>query len=112
MAAGSPFFLPHGTTIINRLVEYLREQYRTYGYQEVCLDVACVFIVTTAGAHAAGLQHGAVAHVGPPGALRREHVFRHGVHCVKLLRMHCTDCCPGPADQASCSIVLRIIFVL
>ncbi|KAK6344809.1 hypothetical protein TWF718_006763 [Orbilia javanica] len=32
---GSPFFLPHGTRIFNRLVEFLRAQYALYGYQEV-----------------------------------------------------------------------------
>ncbi|KAK6340234.1 hypothetical protein TWF730_001999 [Orbilia blumenaviensis] len=32
---GSPFFLPHGTRIFNRLVEFLRAQYALYGFQEV-----------------------------------------------------------------------------
>ncbi|KAK6522797.1 hypothetical protein TWF281_002231 [Arthrobotrys megalospora] len=32
---GSPFFLPHGTRIFNRLIEFLRAQYSLYGYSEV-----------------------------------------------------------------------------
>ncbi|KAK6520112.1 hypothetical protein TWF506_000399 [Arthrobotrys conoides] len=32
---GSPFFLPHGTRIFNRLIEFLRAQYALYGFQEV-----------------------------------------------------------------------------
>eukprot|EP01103_Thecamoeba_quadrilineata_P016494 TRINITY_DN552_c0_g1_i2.p1 TRINITY_DN552_c0_g1~~TRINITY_DN552_c0_g1_i2.p1 ORF type:complete len:495 (+),score=82.03 TRINITY_DN552_c0_g1_i2:698-2182(+) len=32
---GSAFFLPHGTRIFNRLLEFLREEYRQAGYQEV-----------------------------------------------------------------------------
>ncbi|TLD12665.1 uncharacterized protein PgNI_04253 [Pyricularia grisea] len=32
---GSPIFLPNGTRIFNRLVEFLRKQYVRYGFQEV-----------------------------------------------------------------------------
>ena len=32
---GAPFFLPHGTRIFNRLVTYLRELYREYGFEEI-----------------------------------------------------------------------------
>ncbi|KAL2891274.1 Threonine--tRNA ligase, cytoplasmic [Ceratocystis lukuohia] len=32
---GSPLFLPNGTTIFNRLIEFLRKQYIYYGFQEV-----------------------------------------------------------------------------
>ena len=32
---GSPFFLPHGVRIIQRLKEYLREEYKRFGFQEV-----------------------------------------------------------------------------
>ncbi|KAL2256598.1 hypothetical protein VTK26DRAFT_1424 [Humicola hyalothermophila] len=32
---GSPIFLPNGTRIFNRLVEFLRKQYIRYGFQEV-----------------------------------------------------------------------------
>ncbi|KAG5989916.1 hypothetical protein E4U54_004221 [Claviceps lovelessii] len=32
---GSPIFLPHGTRIFNRLVDFLRKQYVRYGFQEV-----------------------------------------------------------------------------
>lgn len=32
---GSPLFLPHGTRIYNKLVEFLRSQYARYGFQEV-----------------------------------------------------------------------------
>ncbi|KAK6496788.1 hypothetical protein TWF481_001776 [Arthrobotrys musiformis] len=32
---GAPFFLPHGTRVFNRLVEFLRAQYSLYGFQEV-----------------------------------------------------------------------------
>lgn len=34
-APASPFFLPRGTTVYNLLVEYVREVYIRYGYQEV-----------------------------------------------------------------------------
>ncbi len=34
-APGSPFFLPKGATIYNLLIQYLRELYNSYGYQEV-----------------------------------------------------------------------------
>lgn len=34
-APGSPFFLPHGTKIHNKLTEFLRNEYRLRGYQEV-----------------------------------------------------------------------------
>jgi threonyl-tRNA synthetase len=32
---GSPFFHPKGTLVYNRLIEYVRELYRRYGYDEV-----------------------------------------------------------------------------
>ncbi|EPS42564.1 hypothetical protein H072_3484 [Dactylellina haptotyla CBS 200.50] len=32
---GSPLFLPNGTRIFNRLIEFLRAQYALYGYEEV-----------------------------------------------------------------------------
>eukprot|EP01135_Chromosphaera_perkinsii_P005221 Nk52_evm4s326 gene=Nk52_evmTU4s326 len=32
---GSPFFLPHGMRIFNGLVEYIRNEYRVFGYDEV-----------------------------------------------------------------------------
>ncbi|KAA8904542.1 hypothetical protein FN846DRAFT_779611 [Sphaerosporella brunnea] len=32
---GSPLFLPHGTRIYNKLVEFLRSQYALHGFQEV-----------------------------------------------------------------------------
>lgn len=32
---GSPIFLPNGTKIFNRLVEFLRRQYARYGFEEV-----------------------------------------------------------------------------
>ncbi|KFA48426.1 hypothetical protein S40293_00406 [Stachybotrys chartarum IBT 40293] len=32
---GSPIFLPHGTRIFNRLVEFMRKQYVRYGFEEV-----------------------------------------------------------------------------
>ena len=32
---GSPFFLPHGTRIFNKLVEVVRKEYVTRGYSEV-----------------------------------------------------------------------------
>ena len=35
MSPGSPFLLPHGMVIFNRLQAYLREQYWKRGYQEV-----------------------------------------------------------------------------
>lgn len=35
MSPGSIFMLPHGTRIVNRLLEFLRKQYRHYGFEEV-----------------------------------------------------------------------------
>lgn len=35
LSPGSPFFLPKGTIIYNELLQFLREQYRRRGYQEV-----------------------------------------------------------------------------
>lgn len=35
LSPGSAFFLPHGTRIYNRLMEYLRNEYRRRGYNEV-----------------------------------------------------------------------------
>eukprot|EP00461_Guttulinopsis_vulgaris_P001276 UN01276 len=32
---GSPFWLPHGTRVYNKLVDYLREEYKKRGYNEV-----------------------------------------------------------------------------
>ena len=32
---GAPFFLPHGTIIYNKLVNFLRKEYRVRGYKEV-----------------------------------------------------------------------------
>ncbi|KAI9599403.1 hypothetical protein BDF19DRAFT_381501 [Syncephalis fuscata] len=32
---GGPFFLPHGTRIIERLLAFLRAEYRRFGYEEV-----------------------------------------------------------------------------
>ena len=34
-APASPFFHPKGATVYNLLVDYVRERYRQYGYQEV-----------------------------------------------------------------------------
>ena len=35
IAPASPFFLPKGTHVINSLIDYMRELYDAYGYQEV-----------------------------------------------------------------------------
>ncbi|CAE6493949.1 unnamed protein product [Rhizoctonia solani] len=35
LSPGSCFFLPHGTRIYNTLIEFIREEYRKRGYQEV-----------------------------------------------------------------------------
>ena len=35
MTPGSPFFLSHGTTIYNKLIDLMREEYKIRGYQEV-----------------------------------------------------------------------------
>ena len=32
---GSPFFLPHGTRIVQKLKDFLRREYKRYGFQEV-----------------------------------------------------------------------------
>ena len=34
-APGSPIFLPHGTKIYNKLMDFMRNEYRQRGYQEV-----------------------------------------------------------------------------
>ena len=36
---GSPFFLPHGTRIYNKIIEFLRSEYRVRGFQEVITPV-------------------------------------------------------------------------
>ncbi|KAM4058615.1 tRNA synthetase class II core domain-containing protein [Hirsutella rhossiliensis] len=36
---GSPIFLPNGTRIFNRLVDFLRKQYVRYGFQEVITPI-------------------------------------------------------------------------
>ncbi len=35
LAPASPFFMPRGAFVVNRLVEYVRSLYKRYGYQEV-----------------------------------------------------------------------------
>ena len=35
LSPGSVFMLPHGVRIVNRLLEFLRTQYRAFGYEEV-----------------------------------------------------------------------------
>lgn len=35
VAVGSPFFTPKGTIIYNELIQFVREKYKKYGYQEV-----------------------------------------------------------------------------
>ncbi len=35
LSPGTPFFLPHGTRVFDRLTQFIREQYRIRGYQEV-----------------------------------------------------------------------------
>ncbi|KNC97141.1 threonine-tRNA ligase [Spizellomyces punctatus DAOM BR117] len=35
LAPGSPFMLPHGTRIVQRLMDFLRGEYRRFGYEEV-----------------------------------------------------------------------------
>lgn len=35
LSPGSPLFLPHGTRIFNKLLDFLRAQYALYGYEEV-----------------------------------------------------------------------------
>jgi threonyl-tRNA synthetase len=35
LAPGSPFFLPHGTRMLNKLQSFLRNEYHKRGYQEV-----------------------------------------------------------------------------
>ena len=41
---GSWFFLPQGARIYNKLVDFIRSQYRERGYQEVYIELRC-FIV-------------------------------------------------------------------
>lgn len=38
---GSCFFLPHGTIILNRLIDFIRKHYIKLGYQEVNTPVMC-----------------------------------------------------------------------
>ena len=35
IGTGNPFFLPHGTRIFTKLQNFIREEYRKRGYQEV-----------------------------------------------------------------------------
>ncbi|KAJ3278587.1 54S ribosomal protein L39, mitochondrial [Borealophlyctis nickersoniae] len=35
LSPGSPFFLPHGTRVAVKLMDFLRQEYRRYGYREV-----------------------------------------------------------------------------
>ena len=35
IAPASPFFLPKGATVYNLMVEFIRELYDEYGYQEI-----------------------------------------------------------------------------
>ncbi|EGF84265.1 hypothetical protein BATDEDRAFT_8061, partial [Batrachochytrium dendrobatidis JAM81] len=35
LSLGAPFFLPHGTRIIQRLTDFLRHEYRKYGFDEI-----------------------------------------------------------------------------
>jgi len=38
---GSCFFLPHGTIILNRLIDFVRKIYKQMGYEEVNTPVMC-----------------------------------------------------------------------
>jgi len=50
VAPGSPFYHPRGMVLYNGLVEYVRELYRKYGYQEVmCPQVLRTEIFKTSG---------------------------------------------------------------
>ncbi|KAI8924406.1 hypothetical protein BC831DRAFT_465785 [Entophlyctis helioformis] len=35
LSPGAPFFLPHGTRIMQRLIDFLRNEYRQFGFEEV-----------------------------------------------------------------------------
>ena len=93
---GAPFFLPSGTIVINRLIDYLRGLYREYGYQEVYSHRSCRCATFTkiAGTHAADLQHQAVGNLGPSAALCGEHVF-----------------CPGFSLEESFCICFLFFFI-
>jgi threonyl-tRNA synthetase len=41
VSPGSCFFLPHGTEILNKLIDMIRWYYRKYGYSEVNTPVMC-----------------------------------------------------------------------
>lgn len=41
MAPGSPFFLPKGTILYNKLLDYMRAQYKKRGFEEVITPNIC-----------------------------------------------------------------------
>lgn len=41
VSPGSCFYLPHGTILINKLVNFMREIYKKYDYNEVITPVMC-----------------------------------------------------------------------
>ena len=51
VSPGSPFFLPHGTHIYNKLIEMLRNEYNKLGYQEVSTPVICNDILWETSGH-------------------------------------------------------------
>lgn len=40
-AQGSPFFLPHGTRVYNKLLNFMRDEYRKRGYQVRLVQIVC-----------------------------------------------------------------------
>jgi hypothetical protein len=90
LSPGSAFFLPHGARIYNKLMEFIRSEYRNRGYMEVLLvslpfslrvsvhvnSVAIDRSIT--GDHAQHVQHWPLGNVGPLAELPGEHVLVRG----------------------------------
>jgi len=53
---GSCFFLPHGTRIYNRLLEFMRREYWNRGYEEVLTPTVFDFALWEASGHAANYR--------------------------------------------------------
>ena len=45
LSPGSTFFFPHGALIYNKLIEFIRQEYRYRGYSEVISPVSVLFFI-------------------------------------------------------------------
>jgi len=51
VSPGSCFFLPHGTIVINRIMDFIRNKYSQYGYEEVITPIICEKRLWTVSGH-------------------------------------------------------------